>query len=84
MRDMEEEVDKAPGMYGFVGNCVGKELKKVIHCLFDTSISFHKKLGLRLVHNNCDCRLFYPKTVIYIFRISQFNVTAQSEPELYM
>ena len=49
-----------------------------------TSISFHKKLGLRLAHNSCDCREFYPKTVIYIFTISQFTVTAQSEKELCM
>ena len=33
----------------------------------NTSISFHKKLGLRLAHNNCDCREFYPRTVIYIY-----------------
>ena len=34
----------------------------------NTSVSFHKKLGLRLAHNNCDCREFYPRTVyIYIF-----------------
>ena len=49
-----------------------------------TSISFHKALGLRLAHTNCDCREFYPRTVIYIFTISQFTVTAQSEQELYM
>ena len=41
----------------------------------ETSISFHKKLGLCLAHH---------RTVIYIFTISQFTVTAQSEQELYM
>ena len=49
-----------------------------------TSISFQTKLGLRLALNNCDCREFYPRTEIYIFTISQFIVTAQSEQELYM
>ena len=49
-----------------------------------TSISFHKKFGLRLAHSNCDCREFYPRTVIYTFTISQFTFTAQSEQEVYM
>ena len=47
-----------------------------------TSISFHKKLGIRLAHNNCDCREFNPKSDIYVYIYSQslnFTVTAQSE-----
>ena len=46
-----------------------------------------QKLGLRLAHNNCDFENSIPEQwyiYIYIFTISQFTVTAQSEQELYI